>query len=94
MNEIIYFLDVQKKNEETTQRQLEKPKKEGKWRLKNDQQVLNFCTSKDLVALLSWDIWFGSNYGNIAALSNMCVLDNFVVMLLTWNATMMSNVGY
>lgn len=57
-------------------------------------KVLNFCKLKDLVALLSWDVWSGSNYGNIAALSNTCVLDNFVVMLLTWNATTMSNVGY
>lgn len=57
-------------------------------------KVLNFCTLKDLVALHSWDIWSGSNYGNIVALSNMYVLENFVVMQLTWNATMMSSVGY
>lgn len=91
---IYLFFRCEKERWRNSTRSIGKAQRWRKMKAHYLSKVLNFCTVKDLVALLSWDVWSGSNYGNIAALSNVCVLDNFVVMLLTWITTMMSNVGY
>ena len=91
---IYLFFRCEKERWRNSTRSIGKAQRWRKMKAHYLSKVLSFCTVRDLVALLSWDVWSGSNYGNIAALSNVCVVDNFVVMLLTWITTMMSNVGY